>query len=57
MNMKRIVMTLTALMVLLCGISAQDAWSPADKHQYNDETVVYATLQLNTWSVGYANQD
>ena len=55
--MKRIVMTLTALMVLLCGISAQDAWSPADKHQYNDETVVYATLQLNTWSVGYANQD
>ncbi len=55
--MKRIIMTLTALVTIMLDISAQDTWSPTDEHQYNDETVVYATLQLYTWSAGYGNQD
>ena len=38
------------------GVHAQSWWTPPDSHRYNDETVVYATLQLNGWSTSYSNQ-
>ena len=38
------------------GVHAQSWWTPPGSHRYNDETVVYATLQLNGWPASYSNQ-
>ena len=55
--MKRYLLTLATMLTFALGATAQDWWTPADRHQYNDETVVYATLQLNTWPADYGNED
>ena len=42
-------------LALALGLHAQSWWTAPDRHQYNDETVVYAALQLETWSSNYCN--
>lgn len=55
--MKKILLTLTALLSLSPGAYAQSAWTQPNAHQYNDETVVYATLCINGHAVGADNGD
>ena len=43
-------------MIAVLGVQAQSWWTPLDRHRYNDETVVYAALELNNWSASYSNQ-
>ena len=43
-------------MIAVLGVQAQSWWTPLDRHRYNDETVVYAALELNNWSASYCNQ-
>ena len=45
-----------ASMIAVLGVQAQSWWTPLDRHRYNDETVVYAALELNNWSASYSNQ-
>lgn len=45
-----------ASMIAVLGVQAQSWWTPLDRHRYNDETVVYAALELNNWSASYCNQ-
>ncbi|MBQ8127027.1 MAG: hypothetical protein IJ176_01355 [Prevotella sp.] len=54
--MKRL-LTLCLLLVSLIGARAQSWWGAPDAHQFNDETVVFATLQLNNHAVGADNGD
>ena len=54
--MKRL-LTLCLLLVSLIGARAQSWWEAPDARQYNDETVVFATLQLKNRAVGADNGD
>ena len=55
--MKPYLLILSALLPFALGATAQDWWTPADRYQYNDETVVYATLRLDGLPVGSGNTD
>ena len=55
--MKRFLLILTVISSLTLSAAAQGAWNAVDTHQYNDETVVYATLQVNDHAVGADNTD
>ena len=55
--MKKTLLLLTTLLSLGLGAYAQSAWTGPDAHQYNDETVVYATLSINGHATGADNAD
>ena len=55
--MKKTLLLLTTLLSLGLGAYAQSAWTGPDAHQYNDETVVYATLSINGHAAGADNAD
>lgn len=55
--MKRFLLILTVISSLTLSAAAQSTWKAVDTHQYNDETVVYATLQVNDHAVGADNTD
>ena len=55
--MKRYLLTLATMLTFALGATAQYWWTPADRYQYNDETVVYATLQLDGLPVGSGNTE